>query len=86
MGQIFQEQESLNSYTVSTCESKIQELVAYIVNPIGEQHTIPSVLGQLATGRGQVGRSGPHPGPRREGSGPVSGETRTRGIRERNSR
>ncbi len=37
----------LSSYTVSTCDAKIHELVTYINNPTGEKRTISEVLGQL---------------------------------------
>lgn len=39
---------NLNSYTASTCDEKLAELVAYINNPSGKpQRTITDVLGQI---------------------------------------
>lgn len=41
------ELDDLNTYSVSLCNEKIRELIAYINNPTGETRTIPQVLGQL---------------------------------------
>ncbi|KAM3612667.1 uncharacterized protein V6R79_012474 [Siganus canaliculatus] len=39
--------DNLNQYSMDTCETRIQELLAYINQPAGEARTVPQVLGQL---------------------------------------
>ncbi len=44
-----EDRDHLNSYTIETCEEKLQELVSYVNDPTGKpQRTIPEVLGQIA--------------------------------------
>lgn len=45
----FEERDSLNSYSIRTCDEKLQELLSYINDPTGKpQRTIPDILGQIA--------------------------------------
>lgn len=44
-----EDRDNLNSYSIETCEEKLQELVSYVNDPAGKpQRTIPEVLGRTA--------------------------------------